>query len=51
MEHQVILDELNDEAQRYIEAAHRTTEPQQKRKLAVAASALFRFRAGVAETE
>ena len=43
MEHQVILDELNDEAQRYIEAAHRTTEPQQKRKLAVAASALFQL--------
>ena len=43
MEHQVILDELNDEAQRYIEAAQRATEPQQKRKLAIAASALFQL--------
>jgi hypothetical protein len=43
MEHQVILDELNDEAQRYIEAAQRATEPLQKRKLALAASALFQL--------
>ena len=43
MEHQVVLDELRDEAQRYIEGAQRATEPQQKRKLAVAASALFQL--------
>ena len=43
MEHQVVLDELRDEAQRYIEAAQRATEPQQKRKLAIAASALFQL--------
>ena len=43
MEHQVVLDELRDEAQRYIEAARRATEPQQKRKLALAASALFQL--------
>ena len=43
MEHQVVLDELNDEAQRYIEAAQRATEPQQKRKFAIAASALFQL--------
>jgi hypothetical protein len=43
MEHQVVLDELRDEAQRYIEGAQRATEPQQKRKLAIAASALFQL--------
>ena len=43
MEHQVILDELRDEAQRFIEATQRATEPQQKRKLALAASALFQL--------
>ena len=43
MEHLVVLDELRDEAQRYIEAAQRTSEPQQKRKLALAASALFQL--------
>ena len=43
MDHQVILDELRDEAQRYIEAAQRASEPLQKRKLALAASALFQL--------
>jgi hypothetical protein len=43
MEHQVILDELRDEAQRFIEAAQRASEPQQQRKLALAASALFQL--------
>jgi cob(I)alamin adenosyltransferase len=43
MEHQVVLDELRDEAQRYIDAAQRASEPQQKRKLVLAASALFQL--------
>jgi hypothetical protein len=38
-----VLDELREEAQRYTEAAQRSTEPQQKRNLAIAASALFQL--------
>ena len=43
MAHQVVLDALNDEAQRYSEAAQRAIELQRKRKLAIAASALFQL--------
>ena len=43
MQHQVVLEQLRDEAQRYIEAAQRATEPQQKIRLEIAAIALFQL--------
>jgi hypothetical protein len=43
MEHQVVLDELRDEAQRYIEAAQRAPERQLRSKLEIAASALYQL--------
>jgi hypothetical protein len=40
MAHRVVLDALHAEAQRYIEAVQRETDPQKMRKLATTASAL-----------
>jgi hypothetical protein len=43
MAHRVVLDALRAEAQRYIEAVQRETDPQKMRKLATTASALFQL--------